>query len=457
MPELSVQQVFPTVGKPTITYVERDNGELERRLKGSLETPGQICLITGPSKLGKTSLYQRVLPLLKRQAIVIRCSSQLSARNFWATALERLDFSQVAEQSKAWGLTTQTDIGIKGEVGWAWLAKLAPSLNFSIQGKTDEEIKRQFATSELSAAHLIPLLRGMPLQLVVEDFHYLSENTKKEIFQQWKAFVDEGVSVLVVSTNHHSTEIFSSNSDLRGRTRNIDVGHWQSADLAKIVQTGMDHFRLKNGQAIRSYIARESMGVPIITQQICQEFVSGLDLSTYSQDVRKNYHPDHVKPSILHVAKEFYGSFDGDFERLSQGPRAASRKYATYELILGAFVAEPLKFSLSKSELVTRISSLCGAGENVPTASINSSLNALSKLQKDMGGALIEWQSQKQMLHVIEPTFLFYLRQKLRDRQLNDSTQIDLFDKILQDGDITFIRERVIRGHAGRVFRSDNR
>ena len=134
-------------------------------------------------------------------------------------------------------------------------------------------------------------------------------------------------------------------------------------------------------------------------------------MSSYSQDIRKNFHPDHIKPSISHVAKEFYSSFDRDFERLSQGPRAKSRKYETYDLILSSFVVEPLKFSLSKTELIQRINNLCGDEDSIPLASINSSLNALSSHQKRMGNVLLEWQTDKQMLHIMEPTFLFYLRQ----------------------------------------------
>lgn len=220
------QEVFPAVGKPNFTYIERDQGENEKKLKSGLMNPGQICLLTGPSKTGKTSLYRAVLPQLKRDELVIRCSRSLTAGELWASALENLNFERLAEKSSKWGLSTAAKIGVKGEAGWSWVAKVMSTIGFDISVTGEYAIKKEVVRSTLNAKHLIPLLKEMPIQLIVEDFHYLEDNSKREIFQQWKAFVDEGVSVLVVSTTHHAMDIARANPDLTGRTRFIDVGKW---------------------------------------------------------------------------------------------------------------------------------------------------------------------------------------------------------------------------------------
>jgi hypothetical protein len=289
----------------------------------------------------------------------------------------------------------------------------------------------------------------MPLQLIVEDFHYLEPDVKKEIFQQWKSFVDEGISVLVVSTTHHSNELFSANTDLSGRTRVLDIGQWRSEDLAKIVKLGFDHLGLKNGEAIRQYVATESVGVPIITQQICFDFASQLDLNRGSNDFRKNYHPDNIKSSVRAVSKEFYSGFERDYERLVEGPRSRARKHDTYGMILSAFVVDPIKFSLSKTELVERIGQL-SARESIPMTSINSALKALSSHQKRMAKVLLEWEENRQMLHIVEPTFVYYLRQRVQEEHEAGDDQGDLlhslFDKMTH---APFIRETIIRRNSG--------
>lgn len=278
-----VETVFPAVGKPTVTYVERESGENEKRLANGLRNAGQICLLTGPSKTGKTSLYKAVLPEIQRVPLVIRCSGRLTPSEFWASALEDLDFERLSERASTWGLSLGAKIGAEGKAGWSWVAKAMASIGFDISASGEYAIKKEVVKSQINAKHLIPLLKEMPLQLIVEDFHYLDDVTKKEVFQQWKAFVDEGVSVLVVSTTHHAIDIARANPDLSGRTRFIDMGQWGTSDLAQIPSKGFTVLGIKSSAAIRQRIAKESCGLPIIAQQICQEIALHHDMSPGSR------------------------------------------------------------------------------------------------------------------------------------------------------------------------------
>src|SRR5690606_29216067 len=126
----------------------------------------QICLLTGPSKTGKTSLYRQVLPNLKKKDLIIRCSGKLTSSEFWASALEGLDFKRLSESSSSWGLNLTTKIGVNGEVGWSWLAKAMASLGFDVSASGDYGIKKEIINSAVNAKHLIPLLQEMPIQLV---------------------------------------------------------------------------------------------------------------------------------------------------------------------------------------------------------------------------------------------------------------------------------------------------
>lgn len=437
MPSLNIEEVFPAVGKPTLTYVERDSGLNERRLSAGLNNPGQICLLTGPSKTGKTSLYREVLPRIKRQELVIRCSGKLSASEFWASALESLDFSRLAEVSTSWGLKLGAKIGASGEAGWSWLAKAMATVGFDVSASGDYAIQREIVKSSLSAKHLIPLLKQMPIQLVVEDFHYLEQDVKTEVFQQWKAFADEGVSVLVISTTHHSVDIARANPDLTGRTRLIDVGQWSEVDLAKIPEKGFNLLGIKHSKGSTSQIAKESVGLPIITQQICQEIASAHDMTPGSIKRKANILTQDIEIAQRYVAENLYGNHKADYEQLAAGPRQRRRKHATYEMILASFALEPLKFSLPHSELIDRVNRLCSKKEPIPAASINAALRALGNFQQRKKMSLLDWHESESKLYIIEPSFLFYLRQRLDNNLAGDDfTQklIKLFDMVQANG-----------------------
>src|SRR5215468_4311 len=90
MEQIKVTDVFRSLGKPTVTYVHREQGRYEHVLSSALDDAGQLCLITGPSKTGKTTLYQSVLAEKHRTPLVIRCDDQLTPSEFWRRALEQV-------------------------------------------------------------------------------------------------------------------------------------------------------------------------------------------------------------------------------------------------------------------------------------------------------------------------------------------------------------------------------
>ncbi len=59
--KINVRDIFKSLGVPTATYVRREDGKYERELANALDAKGKLCLLTGPSKTGKTTLYTRVL------------------------------------------------------------------------------------------------------------------------------------------------------------------------------------------------------------------------------------------------------------------------------------------------------------------------------------------------------------------------------------------------------------
>lgn len=58
---IRIRDVFKSLGQPTTTYVEREEGLYENKLALAIEAKGKLCLLTGPSKTGKTTLYKKVV------------------------------------------------------------------------------------------------------------------------------------------------------------------------------------------------------------------------------------------------------------------------------------------------------------------------------------------------------------------------------------------------------------
>jgi hypothetical protein len=143
----------------------------------------------------------------------------------------------VKEHSSTQGSNLVTSGKLSGNIGWKWLAGLAGEVSAGTgSARTEGEVRERIIANP-SPAHLVPVLKTLPLLLVVEDFHYLSPEVQRIIFQQWKTFIDEEVSVIVIGTTHHAIDIATANQDLLGRLCQIDIAQWSIGDLEKNIKT----------------------------------------------------------------------------------------------------------------------------------------------------------------------------------------------------------------------------
>lgn len=435
---IPISSIFSGLGIPEYTYVAQENGLYERQLSQAINEKGTLCLITGSSKTGKSTLYNKVLGKKGYSPILLRCDATVDADEFWKRPLEAVDFSRLKEVKNTESAESAAHATIKGTIGWAWLAGLIGEVSLGIKGKREESEIREAILSKPSPSHLLPLLRNTNAILVVEDFHYLLDEVQKHIFQQWKTFTDGGVSIVVVGTTHHGVDLAYANSDLVGRIQQIDLKRWSQSDLAKIVTQGFDKLGIVCSPLVSNTISSESAGLPIITQQVCAQLFFDKEIAEVLSGQSLAFTKKDAYDALHNVAITRYKQFESWYTRLKTGPRMAARKYNTYELILSIFTLNPPKFELKRHEVDERISKLPIQKKEIPPpASINSTLSALARFQARNGFELLEWSAKDQAIYVIEPAFLFYLR--WREIQEESTNVWDSILKLLLDFNVKVV------------------
>lgn len=264
--KIKINDVFNGLGVPGITYVSQEKGRHEENLKQGIEQKGTLCLLTGSSKTGKTTLYKKVFSLMKMEPLIIRCDSTINTEEFWKKPLEEINFNRLTAIQNTESSESSAGGKLGGNIGWPWLAGLIGEVSLGVKTSSSETEIREKIVSKPSPSHLIPLLRHSNAVLVVEDFHYLNENIQKEIFQQWKIFTDEQISALVVGTTHHGVDLAYANSDLVGRIQQIDLSRWSTDDLKQIAHKGFEKLKITVPDNLINLIGSESSGLPILTQ-----------------------------------------------------------------------------------------------------------------------------------------------------------------------------------------------
>jgi archaellum biogenesis ATPase FlaH len=427
---IKVADVFKIVGTPTYTYVEQDNGFFEKNLKSGILANGTICLLTGPSKTGKTSLYNKVLKDLNLEPLIVRCDSEVTVAEFWKKALEKIKFERVQSKEILTGSTKKADIKTGAEFGWKWLAKVLGEVNLGIENEKSETQIRELIISNPSPDHLIPVLKELNLFLVAEDFHYLKPEVQKIIFQQWKTFVDEEVSALVVGTTHHAVDIALANNDLSGRIVHIEMGIWKKQDLEQIITKGFNTLNMDISENMSNLIIDEATGLPIIVQSVClQHFIDKnvIKINNTSKRLDIPLTKESVLQSLHNVATMRYSTYSTFFEILSAGLRA--NKYDTYKLVLTTFSLDPPQFFLTRNEIDTRLLTVIKDTTKLPPPnSISSMLRSISQLQQKKQLELLEWSEIQNKLFILEPAFLFYIRWK--EKRTTPVKYEDLFELV---------------------------
>lgn len=257
--------------------------------------------------------------------------------------------------------------------------------------------------------------------MIVEDFHYLSLVTKKTIFQQWKNFVDEEISVIVVGTTHHAVDLAFSNRDLVGRIRHLELSTWRVEDLKRIVSQGFKYLGIPVNSQVEELIARESAGLPIITQATCLRMFLNKGIETFERGkVSIDLTQKDAYLGLHLVAMNNYGQLGTIYPNLKAGPRKKARKYNTYEIVISAFSENPIEFSLHIHDIQERIERMpIPKEQKPPSQSIKSMLKALGKFQEKLEIELFEWMPKEEKLYILEPSFLFYLRwRQYRERPI---------------------------------------
>lgn len=431
---IKTSDVFKTKGTPTHTYVSVSAGTYERQLRDAFEDKGTLCLITGPSKTGKTTLVSNVCATIGRKPLVVRCSNQTSADELWRKGLESVDFSRLAQQNNGKKTTAEIGAEVESTFGWQWLAQVTGKLTSKIAKERSEEECREKILAQPGPEHLIPVLKNTPLFLVIEDFHYLTPAVQKSVFQQWKSFVDEEVSVAVIGTTHHACDLAFANKDLIGRIRHLQMTTWTERDLSEIARKGFDVLNFVIDPKIISRIAQEAVGLPLLAQAICLELCLARELR---ETITERTQIPLSRPELFGILNEIalttFGQFESMYERITRGLRnRRKKKYKTYEYLLSVFSMDPVVYKLRFPEIIDRLEKLPAPQETVPPQPVvKSSLTRLNQLQEKMGATLLEWHARDETLYILEPSFLFYLR--WRKQRTTAPTIYDLFKDFVSD------------------------
>ena len=224
----SAEMIFQPKSYPVYTYVDRSlgNSTYEKRMKRAIRTPGNLVVVSGASKSGKTVLCHRVVA--DREIVDLSGSQIREADDFWEQIAEKLEVPTEIQITESQGESARTSTKGEGKV------------SFGISGSLSRQAEKAHTTgnsiAKKSVRNNTQMMRNLIQEgkvLVIDDFHYIEPEVKQYIVRTLKTELFHGLKAVILTLPHRSDDAIRLNPDLIGRTTVIDIAPWSLDELKK--------------------------------------------------------------------------------------------------------------------------------------------------------------------------------------------------------------------------------
>jgi hypothetical protein len=312
------------------SYVDR--GLLDEEVHKYLARPTHIAL-RGESKCGKSWLRQRVLA----DALVVQCRFGKTSEDIYRDALSDLGIRVELHRDEGGAFRGRAEA--EAEVGIKLLAKVRGTIGAEAETSTASStapIGQDFTDLKFVA----DVLKASGRRLVVEDFHYLSNDERKKLAFDLKALWDFGVFVLIVGVWSKQNMLLHLNPDLSGRVEEIAVV-WNHDDLSKVFDNGGSALNIVFDDQIRDRAIHDCFENVGILQRLILGTLDQLSLETQqSYEITVN-DEEALDAAAMAYAEQLNPLYQQFAERVSQGIRRRSDSTGIYAHAMAAILDRP--------------------------------------------------------------------------------------------------------------------
>lgn len=403
-----IHAVFSTGRTPTATYNARTGLGIERKLNMHLAASSNAVTVFGASKSGKTSLVEKLLPA--DRAVWIQGNSIQKIDDFWELIADRLNAVMSVTQETGEEATSSDAVKVEG--GWR------PVFQAGVQS-TDQKGQSSGVsyTSKLRPeAQVLDLVEKIKLPVVIDDFHHVNADIRKEIARSIKSIIRH-VCVVLIAIPSQAFDPVKEEIDLNGRIKPVAVPPWGSQELIEIANTGFNLLNVIDPNfLLASELANYSFGSPHIMQELCLTVLTrnfGITETTVPTEVSV---PTDFTELLAEAAENSEPTF---FKKLLEGKATKGKKRLpitlhsgevtdSYGIVLRALrdMTPPMHHTLR--EIVAKVNGL--TSDTVRQQSVTNALRGLDKiagLNRGDSDAVVSYDDE--VLYIEDSVFAFYL------------------------------------------------
>jgi hypothetical protein len=389
------------------SYVNR--GGLDEILGYYLEAERHIA-IHGDSKQGKSWLRSKLLEA--DATIVVQCQVDSTPESVFREALGQLDVHAELRRVGRTQLAGHLDLSASGQLGNSLIGKAKVASEVGGTAGREHEIESEpigKTPADLSWVARVLLASGK--RLVVEDFHYVTEDHRKSFAFMLKALGDYGVHVIVVGVWPEDHLLTYYNGDLDGRVEDIRL-IWDDSNLNEVLRLGAEALNVEISPDLRAGIVADAYGnvglVQRLAEQLCLR-AGVLETQPHKRTLNDADTLAEARESVSQRMKARYDAFADDFVR---GMKRMTEGLEVYKHMLRAFTrsdSKELLNGIDSRELLKRIEA-ADATANIRQSDLTQALDRVDRLQVKIGvrPLVLTYNRDRRRLFLADRSFLFY-------------------------------------------------
>lgn len=405
--------VFGVSNERVESYIERS--EVDDMFKNGL-LQNKHVIVFGSSKQGKTSLTNRHI---KEDALVrINCVPESRPIDIYKSLLRQLAIEFEEEKS------SQTMIGFEGKGGVK--AKVKIPFVAETEAATGGQIERAQTTATVTKTIEYNLELPQDIseilvkikfdkRIVLENFHYLSEATQRDLSFHLRIFEDYNVLFVILGIWRENNRLAQYNGDLQDRLIEVPVEPWKHEDFKRVIKEGEPLLNVSFHEVIDRLISEsfDSIGV---FQELCKESCLAAGVNKTKEEM-VDIKFEHLEKAIEKKLNDYSGRHIRSIESFIEQKAKSSDKtplYLPYYFIsvLLNETFDDVVVGMKRKQIQEKIQHIHHRPDDVRPSDMSNFLHNIkeSQIGKSIIPPIFDYDMSIRTLKIIDSTFYFFLR-----------------------------------------------
>jgi hypothetical protein len=413
-----VEEIFGLSEEIISTYVERIG--VDDVFKKAVSNNKNI-VVHGCSKQGKTYLRKKYLK--ENDSISIYCNYQHSLQDIFSLIL------------KAAGQFIPQEMTISEAATKAINARTTGifSMGYNSESKKNKSANKKAVPVHLHDSNdIIHLLKEISFNkyIVVEDFHYLSEDVQLQFCQNLKVFNElSDIRFILIGVWSDESKINLLNGDLSFRLETINADYWTQHDFHLIISKGEKLLNVKFPEGFIENIIDLSSGSVAFIQEACRRFCQINKVGRTQSKTKQLSQETDIYFQITDIINKESSRFKYFLKNLNSKNRDESMIIKLILLMLVYFKNDILIQGVPIDNMVVFLNSISEI--QIERSTLIRVLKNITLLQRHINTRplLLEYNEGEERIKVIDKIFLIWLSLQNRNdliHEMNLSERVQL-------------------------------